>query len=595
MSARLHALTANRRARLTAPPAIESRVKLVTFFLLGVLGLVILRLGYWQIVKHSELTEQAEAQYRKTKTFAGARGSIYTADNFLLATNEPRYRLFAQPNRLRMDSAQLTKDICSVLSQRQASASAQIDCGTILEKLSKTDSHWQTLALDITQEERTALSEKISDPAVGFEEFHIRTYPEASTAAQLLGFVGKTEDGDPIGQYGIEGLLENELKGKIDAKTVLTDALGYQLTADGIRGPLSLQGRDIVLTVRRDIQHSAETMLADAVKQYGAKSGEVIIMEPKTGNILALANYPTFKPSEYVSTDPQLYGNSSLVDTYEPGSTLKILTVSAGINEGVISPSTACTRCAGPRVVYDYTIRTWNDVYTPGITMVEALEKSDNTAMIYVSDLLGSQKLEEYTKKFRIGQPIGIDLQGDTSTPFPERWGPVETATISFGQGIVTTPLQLVRAVGAIANNGVIVNPRIVLAIKDEEKVTELPPTTQAEQIITEETAETVTQMMVSAAEHGEAKWAYAKNFRVAGKTGTSQVAVRGGYDEDKTIASFVGFSPPENPKFVMLVKIDEPTSSPWAAETAAPLWFKLANKLYLLLGIPYEDTASPV
>ncbi len=594
MSARLHALTVNRRARFTAAPPVESRAKLVTLFLLGVLGLVILRLGYWQIVKHSELTEQAEAQYRKTKTFTGSRGSIYTADNYLLATNEPRYRLFAQPNRLKTDSAQLTKDICSVLGQRAASASAQIDCGSILEKLSKTDSHWQTLALDVTQKERLALAEKFSDPAVGFEEFHIRTYPEASTAAQLLGFVGKTEDGEPIGQYGIEGLLENELKGKIDAKTVLTDALGYQLTADGIRGPLSLQGRDIVLTIRRDIQHSAETMLAEAVNQYGAKSGEVIIMEPKTGNILALANYPTFTPSEYVSTDPQLYRNSSLVDTYEPGSTLKVLTVAAGINEGVISPSTACTRCAGPRVVYDYTIRTWNDVYTPGITMVEALEKSDNTAMIYVSDLLGPQKLEEYTKKFRIGQPIGIDLQGDTSTPFPERWGPVETATISFGQGIVTTPLQLVRAVGAIANKGVIVNPRIVLATKDEEKVTELSPTSQ-EQILTEETAKTVTQMMISAAEHGEAKWAYAKNFRVAGKTGTSQVAIRGGYDEDKTIASFVGFSPPENPKFVMLVKIDEPTSSPWAAETAAPLWFKLANKLYLLLGIPYEDTASPV
>lgn len=595
MPARLHSLRAEQKARLKGEPTLDFRIKTVSFIILGLLAIVVMRLAYWQIFMHKELLEEAEAQYRTPKTLVGERGTIYTADNYILATNESHYKLYGHPSRIKGDIGQIAQSICEVMGRRPPDSPTKISCGDVLSKLSKKDSNYQNLVLDITQEEKEQLQQKIQEAEIGYEKFSVRTYPEASMAAQLLGFVRRIDGQDPEGQYGVEGLLDGELKGKRDVKDVLTDALGSVLTADGIRGPLSLQGRDIVLTIRRDIQFTAENMLAEAVKEYGAKSGEVIIMEPKSGDILALAHYPTYNPAEYFAVDSELYRNRALMDTYEPGSTFKVLTVAAGINEGVISPDTICSRCAGPRIVYDATIKTWNDQYSPGISIVEGLEKSDNTAMVFVSDLLGTEKLREYMRKFRIGRPIGIDLQGDGSTPFPDRWGPVETATISFGQGISTTGLQLVRAVAAIANGGAIIDPRIVAAIKEGDTLTKLPPTAQPEQVISPQSAETVTEMMVAAAQHGEAKWVYAKNFRVAGKTGTSQIAVRGGYDESKTIASFIGFSPPENPKFVMLVKIDEPSSSPWAAETAAPLWFKLANKLYLLLGIPYEDSASPV
>lgn len=586
------------QTRTTARPSLAQnkilsiREKQYIVLLIILFGLVGLRLAYWQIWSHSKLQGEAEAQYRRTLSLEGNRGSISTSDGYILATNEPRFKLYAQPSKITTDTGHISQSICTVLQERNASQSASATCASILETLQQKDKRWSYLVSDITPEEKEKLS-RLGEPAIGFEEYQTRVYPEASMAAQLLGFVGKNDVGEDVGYFGIEGALNKELQGSRDIKTILTDAFGYQLSGEGFRGKSDLHGRDIVLTIRRDIQHVAESQLALAMELYGAESGEVIILEPTTGKILALANNPTFTPSDYASTDPELYRNRSLVDIYEPGSTFKVLTVAAGINEGVITPNTVCTSCSGPRVFGKYTIRTWNDVYTPNITITQALEKSDNTGMIFIAERLGSDGLRTYLSKFGIGKPIGIDLQGDRDTPFPQKWGPVEMATISFGQGISTTSMQLLRAVAVIANDGKMVTPHIVESIDSAEKLAEYHTLQGSDQIISSESARTVTQMMVSAAEHGEAKWVYAKNFRVAGKTGTSQIASQGGYDETKTIASFIGFSPPENPKFVMLVKLVGPTSSPWAAETAAPLWFKLANRLHLLMHIPYEDAIT--
>jgi cell division protein FtsI/penicillin-binding protein 2 len=266
------------------------------------------------------------------------------------------------------------------------------------------------------------------------------------------------------------------------------------------------------------------------------------------------------------------------------------LTVAAGIDTGVISETTECDSCAGPRTIGKYTLRTWNDQYTPNITMEDALAKSDNTAMIFIAEKLGADRFQEYLKKFGIGQSTQVELQEDTTPPFPSKWGPVELATISFGQGISTNTLQIVKAVSAIANKGVLVKPRLIEKVIDSSQGEELEVKTQElGQVIKPETAERVTRMMVYAAQHGEAQWIVSKTHEVAGKTGTSQVAEAGQYLEDKTIASFIGFSPPDNPKFIMMVKLVAPQSSPWAAETAAPLWYKIADRLYLLFNMPAD------
>jgi len=324
------------------------------------------------------------------------------------------------------------------------------------------------------------------------------------------------------------------------------------------------------------------------MNKYGAKSGEIIIMEPHTGKILAMATLPSYDPAHFSEYPTELYKNPSIVATYEPGSTLKVLTEAAGIDANKITPETTCPVCGGPRVFGKYTIRTWNDVYNPNITMTEALAKSDNTAMIYISDLVGANTFESYLKNFMIGEELHIDLQEDTSTPFPARFGPVELATISFGQGISTTSMQLMRAIGAIANGGIIMRPTIIEKVGDESGKETIMEPQEEKRVISAQSAKKVVDMMITSAHSGEAQWAARDAYTVAAKTGTSQIpSPNGGYEEDKTIASFIGFAPAHDPAFIMLVKLVEPTSSPWAAETAAPLWYTIADDLLLMLDVP--------
>lgn len=568
--------------RVLSAEALGERRWFVLLFIC--LSLVVLRLGYWQVVRHADLKDQAEAQYRRTITTAGERGTIWTADGYPLVINERRYRLYAQPFRIKHDPVELAAQICFALPQLQTS------CDSVRSALGDSTSRWKYLVNELDEAQKDSLS-AMNDPGIGFEPFAVRSYPQASMAAQLIGFVGKNEIGNDTGYFGIEGALENELRGRSDTKTVLTDALGYQLSPEDVR--LSrLRGRDVVLTIRRDVQALAESQLNYGLERYGAKSGEIIILDPRTGDILALANAPSFDPRQARSSSPSAFINRSLNDVYEPGSTFKVLTVAAGLNEGAITPETRCTSCSGPRLIAGYTIKTWNDVYRPGITMTEALEKSDNTAMIFVAEKIGAEKLKSYLQKFGIGTPIGIELQGDRSTPFPTKWGPVELATISFGQGIGTTSLQMVRAVATIARGGQMITPKIIKSTRDQNEERPTPIVT-GDQVITPATANTMKTMMIAAAQHGEAQWVYSNKFRAAGKTGTSQIAENGSYNPEKTIASFIGFSPPEDPKFVMMVKLVEPQSSIWAAETAAPLWYKVADQLHLLLNIPYENQSA--
>lgn len=330
------------------------------------------------------------------------------------------------------------------------------------------------------------------------------------------------------------------------------------------------------------------------ITKYGAKAGEVIIMEPTTGKILASASEPKYDQEKFTDYEATLYKNPAVADVFEPGSILKTLTVAIGIDTGAIEPDTTCPVCDGPRHIDKYTIRTWNDVYNPNINMADALAKSDNTAMIFVAEQVGVDKFREYLEKFGLGEELDVELHEDYLTPFPEKWGPVELATRSFGQGIAVSDLQIVRAVAAIANQGILMRPTVV------EKVIlptgeELPVEPQeVRRVVSAETAEKVTGMMVHAAQSGEAQWVYSDTHTVAAKTGTSQIpAENGGYKEDATIASFIGFAPPDNPQFVMLVKLVEPQSSPWAAETAAPLWYDIAEKLFLSLNIPPDQTPA--
>jgi stage V sporulation protein D (sporulation-specific penicillin-binding protein) len=579
----------------------RSKIVMIVIFLF--LLVIISRLFYWQIFKNHDLSQLAEDQYTRSVTLTGNRGSIFTTDGFTLVTNERVYTLFAQPQELKEDSESIIQKLTPILLQEleeyhEASDSATKDEITktfesqLLEKLNKS-SKWVSLKSNISEQLKIEI-ENLEIFGLGFDPHLKRHYPEASMAAHLTGFVGKDENGMDIGYFGIEGAMENELKARTSKNTILTDALGLQLSGKNNLDFDLIDGRSVTLTIRRDIQHLIETELKNAVEFYGAKSGEIIIMEPTTGKILGLAAYPNYHPGKFYKFDSQYYKNPTLSDLYEPGSTFKILTVSAGIQEGVITPETQCDVCSGPRIYGQYTIRTWNNEYTPNITITQGLAKSDNTAMIFVAEKLGIDKFKEYLQKFKIGSQLDIDLQEDRNTPFPDDWGQVKLATTAFGQGIVTNSLQLLRAVNTIANKGEMMQPMIVESVMNAKTGETIVHEPMSEgQIISPETAQTVTEMMIEAAQHGEAQWIATANYPIAGKTGTSQVVTEKGYDSEKTIASFIGFAPPDEPKFIMITKLVEPTLSPWAAETAAPLWYKIANKLYLLLNIAPKTTIN--
>lgn len=592
---------------MSGQQSIRPRLILLTTLLLF-LG-VISRLFYWQIVQGYSLKKVAENQARKETTLEGQRGSIFTADGKLLVGNTASFHLMVDKSLVTSDYQQLTDELAPLLVARdledlttdEATPAAELeqqlltDNEQYLTERLALNSTWVRLSSRLDRN----LKEKIENlnlDGIYFEEYQTRMYPEASMAAHLTGFVGKDDNGTDTGYFGIEGALQKELEKRVRKNRFLTDALGNLLGGEGLINTQSLDGRDVVLTVRRDVQYLLEQELDRALERYGGTSAEAIVMDVKSGAILGLAALPKYDQAKYWDYEPSFYNNPSLANLYEPGSTFKTLTVSAGIDAEAVEPDTKCPNCEGPRQIGKYTIRTWNDEYVPEITVKDALAQSNNVAMIFIAETLGVDIFTDYLKKFGIGEPIGIDLQDDTDTPFPDKWGPIELATASFGQGISTNSLQMVRAVGAIANQGVMMQPRIIEKVIDQQTEKEITIEPQeVRRVISAKTAQTVTEMMVNAAQHGEAQWIYSDTHTIAGKTGTSQIPVKGGYKPDATIASFIGFAPAENPKFIMLVKIIEPQSSPWAAETAAPLWYRIATKLFLLLNVPPDINGSSV
>lgn len=559
---------------------------------------VVTRLFYWQIVKGETLKAEAKEQYQRMVQFRGSRGAIYTQDGALLAGLSPVYRLFAEPHRLELPPSTLAQTLHPFLLElygpyQTASSSTEQQLASLKlaselqQKLEKPGAKWVSLMTGLSPEQKERLA-ALNLKGLGFEPGEKRSYPEASMAAHLLGFVGKNETGDDLGYFGVEGALDKELRGRTYQEIMYSDAPLAGAGLAQLAAQKRVQGRDITLTIRRDVQHLLETELQQALTTYSAKAGEVIVMEPSTGKILGAASYPSYDPVRYSRYQTELYKNPIVSAFYEPGSIFKPLTVAAGIDAGVISPDTPCPRCDGPVQRDNYSIKTWNNQYTPGITIKEALAKSDNTAMIYIADQLGRDRFKTYIQNFGIGEQTNIDLQEDPRTLFPTKWDSVELATRSFGQGISATSLQMIRAIAVIANGGNLMKPQIVEKVTDPATGKELPvPPVVERRVISADAARQVTQMMEYAATKGEAQWTSSKSHRVAGKTGTSQIALGGEYDEENTIATFVAFAPPDNPQFIMLVKLVEPQSSIWAAETAAPLWYRIADRLYLLLNIP--------
>ncbi|OGG11278.1 hypothetical protein A2Z00_02215 [Candidatus Gottesmanbacteria bacterium RBG_13_45_10] len=538
---------------------------------------IIIRLFYWQIIAGDSLRVQAAAQYYLEFTLPATRGSILASDESPLAMNSVSHLVYAQPKDIK-DVNIFVKLIAPIVS---------LDETTLKNELSDSGRLWVPLAHKIDGQKYDTLS-TLKLPGLGFENETKRYYPEASMAAHLLGFVGSDQNGNDKGYFGLEGYYDRELKGVDGRIQVEKDIRGAPIVIGEAKRIEPELGRSLVLWLDRTIQNIVEKRLLEGIGKYGAKEGSVVVMDPKTGGILAMASYPSYDPGSYAGFDKSVYKNPIDASSYEPGSTFKTIVMSAGLNEKIITPDTKMEE-TGPVQVGEYTIRTWNNQYHGMQTMTEVLEHSSNVGMVFVEKQLGKDKLLQYIKNFGFGQSTNVDLEEETSPELrPDKdWHDIDLATVSFGQGIAVTPLQMVRAVAAIANDGILLEPHVVKAIRDARgKTVEIKPK-KVGQVISRETADIMTEMMINAVDKGEAQWAKPKGYRIAGKTGTAQIPVSGHYDDKKTITSFIGFAPADNPRFAMLVTFREPSTSQWGSETAAPLFFTIARDIFLYYGLP--------
>lgn len=558
----------------------ENRLRVLLLIFILVFGFIIARLFYWQVIMAEQFGGQANNQSTRKLTIPSRRGTISAKDGSTLVTNSHSSLVYLEPKKIK-DKQKTIETLASMLDMTVSTISAKLENDQLV---------WVPIAHKIPDDIKQKLQNK-NIPGLGFEEEDTRYYPEGSMSAQLLGFVGKDAKGNDKGYFGIEGYYDRQLEGRNGYLEQETDARGLPILMGQVQRVDPENGRDLILNIDKSIQFIAETKLSAALEKYGAKGGEVVIMDPKSGDILAMSSYPSYDPRNFNAYDNSLYKNPLVADSYEPGSTFKVLIIGAALNEKKVTPGMIFDE-NGPIEVGGFNIHTWNDKYSGKITTTQILEKSSNVGMVEVGKLLGKDKLLEYINKVGVGALTGVDLEEEVSPQLrpQDKWYEIDYATSTFGQGIALTPIQMVRAIGAIANDGKMMEPHVVAAIIDPQGKKIIIQPKEIRQVFTSETAHVLSEMMVSAIDNGEAKFAKPKGYRIAGKTGTAQIPIAGHYEANKTIASFIGFAPIPNPKFVMLTILKEPSTSQWGSETAAPLFFSIAKELFRYYGIQPQE-----
>lgn len=455
-------------------------------------------------------------------------------------------------------------------------------------KLSKPGDLYEVLRRKVDPETVEKIRE-LSIGGIGFSPAWYRTYPEKGLGGQLFGYLGYRGD-EERGLYGLEGYYNEILRGKEGSLRLETDARGALIPIGDKRVVEAIDGDDLVLTIDRTVQIVACDRLSAWVAKHQADGGTVIILNPKTGALIAMCSVPDFDPENYQEYALRTYNNPAIFAPYEPGSIFKPITMAIGIELGLVDPNTVYTD-TGAVTLNSFTIKNSDYKAHGKQTMTDVLNKSLNTGVIFVAKKIGIERFRQYVKDFGFGSLTGIEMDaevpGNISSLQEKR--EIYLATASFGQGITVTPLQIAVAFGALANGGNLMQPYIVdEIIKPDGKIKKTQPKI-VRRIISERTATLIGGMLVTVVRKGHGKRAGVDGYFVAGKTGTAQVPKKDGrgYDPHVTIGSFAGFAPVDDPKFVMLVKIDRPRSVQWAESSAAPLFGELAEFLLHYLEVP--------
>lgn len=546
----------------------KKRFYTLFFLLTGIFAVLLIRLVYLQFLHPINLSLTAERQSKLIQELEPFRGKILDRKGEEMAIDLRLYSLGAQANKIVNKSA-VADQLAPILNMNR---------GTLLAKISKKkDFVWIARQLDKTQSEAIA---KLKIKELELRAEWKRFYPNKDAAGHLVGFAGL----DHAGLEGVEFMYDSYLKGISGWKSTVKDAKQHEVVSRQSELVLPVDGYDLVLTLDVVLQHSADKLLAETCKKYNAVGGVLAVMDPRTGDLLALANYPSFDPNRAGQTPPDHRRNRSITDIYEPGSVFKIFTLAGAIEEGLVHASNSIFCEYGK---FRTGGRTLHDVHPYGsLTVAEVIAKSSNIGTSKIAEKLGKERLYSYVRKFGFGSKTGIDLPGEISglvTP-TKFWSAPSLSSVAMGQEIGLTGIQLITAASAIANGGLLVKPRIVMAIRDGdgEVIRAYPPSVKR-RVISESTAREVKEIMkkvVSKVGTGNLAIIDMPGVNVGGKTGTAQKIVDGAYSHGHFVASFVGYVERGDKIVTILVSVDDPHPVYYGGSVAAPLFKQMALKV---------------
>ena len=569
-----------------------SRTNILGLALLLAFSAIVVRLFQLQIIDNEKYLALADAEQMKRFEIPAQRGLIYAMDGKTptkLVMNESIYTVFADPQMIKDDEKS------EIISKIKEVAGGNVRDG-FESLLDKKESRYQILATKISRKQAEMIKE--SDfTGIGFQETSQRVYPEGQLASQVLGFVNSEG-----GQYGIEGALNDELSGKDGQLKTVTDVSGVPLTIGSrdIDTPAE-DGKNVVLSIDRNIQAQAEKILKNKLESSGAKDGSVIVMDPQTGKVMAMANYPTYNPAEFSTvTDASVFTNGTTTSAYENGSVIKSLTMAMGIDTGVASPSDTYYNKDFVEIE-DRTIKNAVLGHTGMITFQTAMNYSLNTGMVEIASRLGGGQINKtardtmynyYHDRFGLGEKTGVEVyeeKGTVISPENAEGNAVRYSNMSFGQGMNTTMIQTASAFSSIINGGTLYKPIVINGeITSSGEYKQADAEVRQENVIKSTTSDQIRDVLVTA-RNSVGTTNDLAGYRVGGKTGTSQTIENGGYVDYQTIGSYLGFGGNNTPKFVIMVAVSGAGQNLQGTQDAGPIFTELSNWMLTYLKIQPE------
>ncbi|MGH2920799.1 MAG: peptidoglycan D,D-transpeptidase FtsI family protein [Gaiellaceae bacterium] len=552
------------------------RIRLLLVVFAFAFATMFFRAAWLQGVRAQDLGRLAQSQHRATIVDPGSRGTIYDRQGIQLAIGRQATTVYANPRQIDDPEA-----VAAVVAQTLRRDQAEI------ERLLSDKSRGFVYLARKADPKRVKLLERQNIVGLGYAPEEQRIYPQSHVAAQVLGYAGT----DNRGLSGLELALDRVLRGRPGRETIVRDPTGRAISV--LSSTAAEEGKDVFLTLDHTLQANAEAVLRQTIRRWGAEAASAVVLDPRTGGILAMAVERGYDANRFPIVPKDLQRNRAVTDTYEPGSTFKVVTVSAALSEQLVSPRTEFTLPYKIEVA-DRTIHDAHERGTERMTVDEIISKSSNVGTITLAQKLGATRLSAWVKRFGFGVKTGIDFPGETRGIVPplERWSGSTIGTLPIGHGVAVTPVQMAAAYATVANEGVWLRPHVVERVGSEQR-----PAFAAKRVLSPHVARQVMAMMRDVVVEGTGQEAALPGYQVAGKTGTAaKPDPSGGYSTSEYVASFVGVVPATDPRLVVLVTIDEPHGAIWGGVVAAPAFADIARFALQYLEIPPDapETLPP-